>query len=311
MVKPIFKLLALFLIILGLVLSFVYPILAIAGIPYYTYPPSQTTPDGIPLNVAWQPVQNIAVVENITVVGFWLGVYLTDDAVIQEEEGINIGIVRRMGSQWPDPEDNETKGVCLSIASADIPRGTPALVKATIVDVFTFKTGTRHCQFSPDTPNAEESFNLYADREYHLGAWATDIEEDFIIIDGLFWQWSNMDGPNPNWIASYRPPESTNRIYIPNNVFSFKMNVGTVDDDDDDGGVDIAPPPVLPPKDPSPDIQQVSDNPTIYFLGPLIFALGIGLLAHSMGWIDNKIILILLTILAFVLMFYLSNYVVV
>lgn len=294
-------------LMVGILFSFVYPIMAIVPNMVIDYPPSRVAPDGATFPEAKALYQyfvsDVDVDFNTSSDALWLGMWRDPNITIPD----TYGIIGRLMNRDPDIQNGDFFDACFNVDIDTIPTGVPAYVKARWIGDADYPH-TSGCDYRYPYGGRLDFLHIEIDKKYEIFMWAVDTMLDTQSVTnakalpGVFWQFSIIGNPEDSGEKS-----GSVRTYYTTD-FSFGISSGTYEVPDDGNGANGGAN--------GDDTPPVSEEPTVagpVFIGPILIAFGALGILHGSEIIEFKTfhlklaVYIIIWLLAFIFAFFVAN----
>lgn len=293
------------LIAFGLMLSFVFPIMSIVPNMIIEYPPSNVQGDGATFSEGKYIYQefrsDIHLKFDSGTDRLWIGMWR--DEAIQIPAGY--GIIGRVVNKDPGIQDGDFLQACFNIDIDQIPTDNPGYIRVRWIDDTTYPHGLL-CEYLPSYGHSPAFLELEIGKTYRIWMFAIDatIQQQYnpdnaVALPGVFWQWSTIGNDGDSGESS-----GAVRTYFDKDL-SFGISSGTYEEVETDD-------PSL--KDDTPPIDDAPVSVGAIFVGAIFFAFGAVILLIESNLFEFRregfaypAFLIVIWILAFTILFYLSN----
>lgn len=295
------------LVVLGLLLSFIFPIFSIIPNMVIDYPPSQTQGDGATFSEGKYLFQEFESGINLTWNSasdrLWLGMW-RDEAI---DIPAGYGIIGRLRNMDPEIQDGDFSIACFNVDIDQIPTDNPGYVRARWIDDADHPHHAL-CEYLRPYGHSPDFLTLDIGKTYKIYMYAVDSTDQFQIPDnaialpGVFWQWSTIGNDGDSGESSVAVKTNFDKD------LSFGISSGTyeeIPDDDGNGGGTT---------DDTPPITENAGAVVPIFLGAIFFAFGAVILLIESNLFEFRrdqlwypVFLVAVWILAFTILFYFTN----
>jgi hypothetical protein len=310
--KSIKLIIGLLFVVLGLILSFFFPIFSISPNFVIDYPPSEAVGDGVTFSEGKYLYQEFKSDVNLTFNSssdmFFIGMRRDPAIDIPMGYGI-IGIIRNMD---PNIQSGDFGYTCFNIdiigINPDPDNQFEVYIKPRWIDDENHPDGPQ-CKYISGYRGILSNMRFEIGKTYRIYMYAVNAQLDAqevanaVALPGVYWQFTTVGNPEDSG-------ESTGAVQtFFDTDFSFAVSSGLTQDDDpgNGGGSTI-------PDDDTTEDTTTSDQAVIVLLygGPILFAIGVAVLASHYEYFTKStlgyILLGVVWLIAFAFMFYLANY---
>lgn len=183
------------LIVLGLILSFVFPIMSIVPNMVIEYPPSQTQGDGATFSEGKYIFQEFTSDINLkfesSTDALWVGMWRDEGITIPE----GYGIVGKVVNRDPEIQQGDFATASFNVDIDKIPTSTPGYVKVRWIDDADYPHASM-CKYIPGYHHSPNFLEFEIGKTYRIWMQAVDSEQEghqeAIPLPGVFWQWTTI-----------------------------------------------------------------------------------------------------------------------
>lgn len=258
--------LGIILVVIGLILSFVFPIMSIVPNMIVEYPPSQVQGDGATFSEGKYVYQEFRSDINLkfdsSTDALWIGMWRDEGIIIPQ----GYGIVGRVINKDSEIQQGDFSSACFNIDIDNIPTNDPGYVKVRWIDDadYPHSPGCKYLRpygHSPDFLEFEigKTYRIYM---YAVNAMVEPQHPDNAIsLPSVFWQWTTVD------IDGHSGEANGMGISFIDDL-SFGISAGTYEEvENGDDGI-------------TTDDDDITDDAPVettwpVFIGPLFLTLGI------------------------------------
>lgn len=293
------------LIVAGLVLSFVFPIMAIVPNMVIEYPPSQAQSDGATFSEGKYLFQEFTSDINLKFVrstdAFWVGMWRDEGITIPE----GYGIIGKVINRDPNIQDGDFSSACFNVDIDQIPTGTPGYVKVRWIDDADYPHAPL-CKYLRPYGHTPDFLEFEIGKTYRIYMYAVNsmVEhqgpDNALALPGVFWQWSTVANPEDSGESSVAVA-----TYFDKDL-SFALSSGTYEE------VETTETP--PIEDKTPGIVENAGAVVPVFLGAIFLAFGVVILLVESNLFEFRrdtfwypVFLIIIGVIIFTVAFFFAN----